>query len=107
MMKLKLPWSRSSVTRPAVHQSKEEMLRIVKEKWNSFNSTDRLWETGYINRAESEQEHYREGIWDFSYYILQPVVKHLAPTDAVLEIGVGLGRLAACSARAFQHVYAV
>lgn len=106
-MKIRLPWQRQKTKDSQKPIDVEAVLQTVKSRWNDFNGTANLWETGYINRAETEEDHYREGIWDFAYYVLNPVVKRVRPTDTVLEIGVGLGRIIACSARAFKQVYGI
>jgi len=68
----------------------------LKKIWNGYvkQSGNDIYTNRYIHRSESKEDHYREGHWAFSYYILNPVLKlGISPDSTVLEIGCGLGRL--------------
>jgi len=71
-------------------------VQTLKQIWNDYvkQSGDGIYTNNYIHKSESKEAHYREGYWDFSYYILNPVLKlGISPGSTVLEIGCGLGRL--------------
>jgi len=84
-------------------------------KANSVNNvTKYLWNRwiasrGYhvVNDADTLDNHHLEGYWDFSYHILNPVIKYVTPISVVLEIGCGFGRLTAAAARFFKRVCAI
>lgn len=71
------------------------MTQYLKDCWNRYvkESAD-IYTDNYIHKSADRTDHYRQGYWDFSYFILQPVIKlGVMPDDTVLEIGAGLGRL--------------
>lgn len=51
-------------------------------------------DTNNYYKSEGKEAHYRERYWDFSYYILNPVLKlGVSPESTVSKIGCGLGGL--------------
>lgn len=71
------------------------MDNYLKQYWNRVVAeSPNIYTDSYIHKSVDKADHYRQGYWDFAYYILNPVVKMgVSPKDMVLEIGVGLGRL--------------
>lgn len=84
-----------------------EILKQTKNTWNRYisESGDDIYHKGYICRSNSKDEHYRMGYWDFPYFIALPLAKMgFELPKKVLEIGVGTGRLAACTSNMVEQV---
>ena len=70
-------------------------VQTLKQIWNDYvkQSGNDIYTNNYIYKSESKEAHYRERYWDFSYYILNPILKFgISPGSAVLGIGYELGR---------------
>ncbi len=91
-------------------QKIEEILEQTKATWNKYlvDSEENIYREGYICRAESKEEHYRSGYWDFPRLIALPLQKMgYRNFKDVLEIGVGTGRLIGPAANMYHQIYGI
>jgi len=82
----------------------------LKKIWNDYvkQSGNDIYTNRYIQKSESKEDHYREGHWAFSYYILNPVLKlGISPESTALEIGCGLGRLVIPASYYFSQCFEI